>query len=292
MSHSSHTSRPMPVPRSPRKSSRTLGQSDPTCSPIAPRKSRSGASSPTKYPKSPRKSLPKDPLGVLDVSESNNAVQLHGTPRRSTGKGPTGRIRAKSERNLIRVHDRSDVPDCPKTVSSRSSRGGRSRAESPRRTTLSRDHEMFSNGEDLGLVPTVYSSSEKEDLAPRQPSRGEFAARSRGRRSSQERKPISRNRTHSVVPDAERKSRSSTRGCSAIATSGSRRRSSSVAPETGSSRVRSTSVAPETGSSSVHIRSNGGTRDAEKSSVRSHLHLLSRSQHRARRRPSSGSLQN
>jgi hypothetical protein len=273
---SSHS---MPASFSPRKSSRTPGQSDPIRSLISPRKLRSGASSPVKTLQSPRKSLQKDPLGV---SESIRAAQLHGTPRRSTRKGSTGRISAKPEQSpssvhhFARFHDRSGVPDTPKTALSRSSRGGRSRAQSQTpQTTLSHHLEMFSEGGDL--APTVYYSTEKEDSAPRQPSCGESTAGFRGRRSSRKRQPISRNRVHSVAPDVERESRSSSRGCFANATTStslSRRRSKSVAPETGSSRVRSNSV----------------TRDAKQSSGLSHLDLVSRFENRTSRRPSLGSM--
>jgi hypothetical protein len=283
-----HTSRSMPASRSPRKSSRTSGQSDPIRSHNTPRKLRSKASSPVRSPKSPRKALQIDLLGVsplksprsprksfqkdsLGLSESIRAVQLYGTPRRTTEKGSTSRTSAKPDQSPSSVHHlamlngRSSVPDFPKTVSRRSSQEGRPRPQSQTggKTTLSL--------KELIVAPPVYSSAEKEDLAPKQPSRG--------RRNSQERQPTSRNRAHSVAPDAEKESRSSSRRSSAIATSGatslSRRRSNSVAPEAGSSRVRLNSV----------------TRDAKKSSGRSHLDLVSRSQHRASRRPSLGSIQ-
>jgi hypothetical protein len=280
---SSHTSRSMPVSLSPRKSRRTSGQDDPARSPTTPRRLRTGASSPVKSIKSPRRSLHKDPRGV---SESIRAVQPHGTPRRSTGKDSTGRITAQPEQSpfssqhLARLHGRSGVPDSPKTVSSRSSQGVRPRAQSQNpRMTLLHKLDMFSCCDDLLLAPTVYSSTEKEDAAPRQPCRGGSTDGSEERRSSQERQPISRNRAHSVAPDTERASRSSSRGTSAIATSGtslSRSRSKSVAPEweTGSSRVRSNSVTP----------------DAKKSSGRSHLDLFTRSENRFMSRPSLSSI--
>jgi hypothetical protein len=281
-----HTSRSMPASRSPRKSSRTSGQSDPIRSHNTPRQLRSKASSLEKSPKSPRKALEIYLLGVsslkspnsprksfqkdsMGAAESIRSVQLYGTPRRPTEKGSTGRTSAKPDKSpsslhhLERMNGRSSVPDSPKTVTRRSSQEGKPRTQSQTgsRTTLSLKE----------LVPPVYSSAEKEDLAPKQPSRG--------RRNSQERQPTSRNRGHSMAPDAEKESRSSSRRSSSIATSGttssSRRRSNSVAPETGSPRVRSNSV----------------TRDAKKSSGRSHLDLVSRSQHRASRRPSLGSIQ-
>ena len=70
---SSHTSRSMAALLSPRKSSRTSGQSDPGRSPSTPRRSQSRTLSPVK---SPRKFLQMDPLGV---SES---IRLPLTPRR------------------------------------------------------------------------------------------------------------------------------------------------------------------------------------------------------------------
>lgn len=215
----SHTSRSMPASRSPRKPSRTSGQSDPIRSPTTPRNLRSRASSPMKSPKSSRKSLSKDLLGLsppkspklprksfqkdpLGVSESIRAVQLYGTPRRSTGKASLGRISAKPDESLSsvhhleRLHDGSGVPNSPKTLSTRSSRGTRPRDQSQTpRTTLSRHHKMFSNAEELILAPTVYSSAEKEDSAPKQPSRGG----SGGRRRSQERQPLSRSRAPSEI---------------------------------------------------------------------------------------------
>jgi hypothetical protein len=303
------TSRSMLASRSPRKSSRASGKSDPMRSPNTPRKLRSRASSPVNSPRSPRKALQIDLLGVsplkspksprksfqkdsLRAAESIRAVQLYGTPRRSTEKGSAGRTSAKPDQSpssvhqLARLNGRSSVPDSPKTVSRRSSQEGRPRAPSQTgsRTTVSRRSSQEGRPRDpsqtgsrttlslkeLIVAPPVYSSAEKEDLAPSQPSRG--------RRHSQERQPTSRNRAQSVAPDAEKESRSSSRRSSAIATSGttlSRRRSNSVAPEAGSSRVHSNSV----------------TRDAKKSSGRSHLDLVSRSQHRASRRPSLGSIQ-
>jgi hypothetical protein len=260
---SSHTSRSMPASLSPRKSSRSSGQSDST-----PRRLLSGDSSPVKSIKSPRKSLHKDPLGEL---ESTRALQLHGTPRRSTGKGSTGRISAKPEQSsfssqhLTRLHERSG-------------RGARPRAQSQTPTrTLIHKLDMFSSCDDLVLAPTVYSSTEKEDAAPRHPSRGGSTDGSGGRRILQEKQPISGNRARSVAPGDEWESRSSSRGCSTIATSGSgssRRRSRSVAPETGSSRVRSKSVTP----------------DATKSSGRSQLDLFTRSENRFAGRPSLSSI--
>jgi hypothetical protein len=276
---SSHTSRSMPASLSPRKSSRTSGQDDPMRSSTTPRRLRSGASSSVKSIKSPRKSLHKDPRGV---SESSRAVQLHGTPRRSTEKVSTGRISAGPKQSptplhhLARLHGCSGLPDSATTVSSRSSPGVRPRAQSqtPRRALL-HQLDIFSNCDDLVLAPTAYFSTEKEDAAPRQPSRGGSTDGSGGRRSSQERQPISRNRAHSVAPVAERKSLTSSRGCSDISTSGtslSRRRSRSVAPETGSSRVRSNSV----------------TLDAKKSSGRSDI--FTRSENRFISRPSLSSI--
>jgi hypothetical protein len=274
---SSHTNRSMPVSLSPRKSSRSSGQSDSIRSLITPRRLITGGSSPVKSIKSPR----NDPLGE---SESIRAVQLHGTPRRSTGKGSTGCISAKPEhspfssQHLARLHGRSGVPDSPNPLSSRSSRGARPRAQSQTpRTTLSHSLDMFSSCDDLKLAPSVYSSTEKEDSAPRQPSRGGSTDGSGGRRISQEKQPISGNRARSVAPGAERASRSSSRGCSTIATSGissSRRRSRSVAPDTGSSRVRSNSVTP----------------DGKNGPGRSHLDLFTRSENRFAGRPSLSSI--
>jgi hypothetical protein len=307
----SHTSRSMPLSRSPRKSSRSSGQSDPLRSPtLTPGKLRNRAASPLKSPKSPRKSLQIDQLGmsplkspksprkaipkdILHGAESIRTVQLYGTPRRSTGKVSVGRINSKpidspySDHRVPRFHDRSGVLDAPETLPTRSSREGRSRAKSQTGsgTTLSL--------KELILAPTVYSSDEKEDLTPTKPSRrGSASASTRGRRHSQERQPITRDRSRSVAPDAKKESSSSPRRSSAFATSGttlSRRRSSSVAPENRSSRVRSRSVAPENGS--LRVRSNSVTRDAKKSSGRSHLDLVTRSQNRSSRRPSLGSIQ-
>jgi hypothetical protein len=124
-----------------------IDMSESTPAPITPIRLRSEAYTAVKSPRLPEQFLNKDPRGVL---ESIRAEQLHGTPRRFTGKGSTRRIGAKLEQSLFsehhflaRLHDRSVVPDSPKT--SRASQGGRPRAQSQApRPTLS-NHEMFSN---------------------------------------------------------------------------------------------------------------------------------------------------
>jgi hypothetical protein len=255
-------STPMKSPRKSRKSD----QSDLLSPPVTPRTSRSGGSSPVKSSQTLRKSLQKDPLGL---SESSHSLQSHGTPRRSERKPSSGRLGAKPEQSLSSLHhlkklsDRSSAPDSAKSVSSRpSSRGVRSRTHSQsRRSTrghsLSRNLKMCSSDEDSVLAPTV-CSSEKEDSAPRRPSR----------RSSQEGQPRSKDRSHSVAPDTEREPRSS------------RGRSTSVAPDTGSSRRRSNSVKPDTGSSMR--RSNNVAPDALRNSSHSHLDIVSRSRNLVR----------
>jgi hypothetical protein len=234
-----------------------------------------------KYIKSSRRSLHQDPRGV---SESIRAVQLHGTPRRSTEKDSTGRITAKPEQSpfssqhLARLHGRSGVPDSPTPFSSRSSRGDRPRAQSetPRRALLHK-LDMFANYDNFLIAPTVYSSTEKEDAAPRQPSRGGSTDGSEGRRSTQERQPISRNRARSVTPGAGESRASS--GSSAIATSVLVHQSrSDVAPETGSSgAINSVTDArkfiggvPECSTRGGQVRSNSNARCREARS----LHLI------------------
>jgi hypothetical protein len=123
-----------------------LGVSESTPAPITPTKLRSGAYSPVKSPRLPR----KYPRGV---SESIRAVQLQGTPRRSAEKGSASLARAKSVQIPSSIHhkaklnDRAGVPDSPKTYLSKSSQGGRPRAQRQATTTTLSNHDMFSNRE-------------------------------------------------------------------------------------------------------------------------------------------------